>query len=174
MARWNQFTLYARRSRYPDSYLGWTPLSSATPKLTRVFSLLCSRLSPPALPPATAPWRCPSAPRASGWFWMAAVAVRSALSSSMKIAAKRSPATTPRGWNAISAPAPSLRRGSAELSQKADPVNIIQEYTRTEKVSSPTVNISAHVLMAPWAAFHSVLKNSLSQTWAVPTHGWSK
>lgn len=53
-------------------------------------------------------------------------------------------------------------------------MNITPESTKTGKVSSPTVNISAHVLMAPWAAFLCVPKNCLSPTWAVPTPGWSK
>ncbi|KAI2517785.1 cellular communication network factor 1, partial [Homo sapiens] len=68
-----------------------------------------------------------------------------------------------------------LHRSEGDLqSQRADPVNITPESTKTGKVSSPTVNISAHVLMAPWAAFLCVPKNYLSPTWAVPTLGWSK
>lgn len=63
---------------------------------------------------------------------------------------------------------------SLQLSQRADPVNITPESTRTGKVSSPTVNISAHVSTVLWAAFLCVPKNFLSPTWAVPTPGWLK
>lgn len=81
-----------------------------------------------------------------------------------------------RPWFVILTLSPStfLFWWSLQLSQRADPVNITPESTKTGKVSSPTVNISAHVLMAPWAAFLCVPKNCLSPTWAVPTPGWSK
>lgn len=120
---------------------------------------------------ASALWKSPDVPQESVWFWTVVDAVRSALNSSTRIAARPSLAIIPRGWNAISAPVPQLQRGSAEHTQKADPANTTPKFIRMEKAFSQTASISAHASTELLAVSRFAHKNFLCLTWAALTQG---
>lgn len=134
-----------------------------------LFLLLLRGFLLPAQPLVNVLWRFPDVPQELVWFWMVADAVKSVLNSSTRIVARHSLAITPRGWNATLAPVPQLWRGSAEHSQKEDPVNTTPKFIRMEKVFSPIANTSVPALMELLAVSHCAHKNSPFQIWAVPT-----